>query len=55
LPNSLGSIPQRRETLLRASEFVATVEARQGLKIASPEEIVWWQDWLDNAQLEILP
>ncbi|WP_445819674.1 sugar nucleotidyltransferase [Bradyrhizobium sp. ISRA442] len=40
------------ESLLQASEFMATVEARQGLKIASPEEIAWRQGWIDDSQLE---
>jgi glucose-1-phosphate thymidylyltransferase len=42
------------ESLLQAAEFVATVEARQGLKIACPEEIAWRQNWIDNAQLKRL-
>jgi glucose-1-phosphate thymidylyltransferase len=42
------------ESLLQAAEFVATVEVRQGLKIACPEEIAWWQHWIDDAQLEAL-
>src|SRR5271154_2620604 len=42
------------ESLLQAAEFVATVEARQGLKIACPEEIAWRQHWIDNAQLKRL-
>jgi glucose-1-phosphate thymidylyltransferase len=42
------------ESLRQAGEFMATVEARQGLKIACPEEIAWRQRWIDDAQLEAL-
>lgn len=42
------------ESLRQATEFMATVEARQGLKIACPEEIAWNQGWIDDARLEAL-
>ena len=42
------------ESLLDASQFVATIENRQGLKIACPEEIAYSQGWIDAAQLEKL-
>ncbi|WP_024538115.1 glucose-1-phosphate thymidylyltransferase RfbA [Comamonas badia] len=42
------------ESLLDASQFIATIERRQGLKVACPEEIAWRQRWIDSAQLEKL-
>ncbi|ABM56478.1 glucose-1-phosphate thymidylyltransferase RfbA [Verminephrobacter eiseniae] len=42
------------ESLLQAGQFIATLEHRQGLKIACPEEIAWRQRWIDGAQLERL-
>ena len=42
------------ESLLDASQFIATIEKRQGLKVACPEEIAYRQGWLDAAQLEKL-
>ena len=42
------------ESLLQAGQFVQTLEDRQGLKIACPEEIAWSQGWIDDARLEEL-
>ena len=42
------------ESLLDASQFIATIENRQGLKVSCPEEIAFRQKWIDAAQLEKL-
>jgi len=39
------------ESLIQAGQFVQTIEARQGLKIAAPEEIAWRNGWIDDAEL----
>ncbi|MCC6380381.1 MAG: glucose-1-phosphate thymidylyltransferase RfbA [Burkholderiales bacterium] len=42
------------ESLLEASQYIETIERRQGLKIACPEEIAWRLNWIDDARLESL-
>lgn len=42
------------DSLLEAGHFIATIEKRQGLKIACPEEIAWRNGWIDASQLEAL-
>ncbi|NTV92341.1 MAG: glucose-1-phosphate thymidylyltransferase, partial [Chlorobiaceae bacterium] len=37
-----------------AGHFIETVEKRQGLKIACPEEIAWRKGWIDDRQLRDL-
>ena len=39
------------DSLLEASQFIHTLEKRQGLKICCPEEIAWRQGWIDNDRL----
>jgi len=39
------------DSLLDAGQFIATIERRQGLKIACPEEIAWRQGWIDDEGL----
>jgi glucose-1-phosphate thymidylyltransferase len=38
--------------MLEASQFIHTIENRQGLKVACPEEIAWRNGWIDDARLE---
>lgn len=42
------------DSLMQASNFIQTIEERQGLKVACPEEIAWNQGWIDTSQLEQL-
>jgi glucose-1-phosphate thymidylyltransferase len=42
------------DSLLEAGQFIGTIEKRQGLKVACPEEVAWRQGWIDAAQLEKL-
>ena len=42
------------ESMLEAGQFIYTVEKRQGLKVAAPEEISWRNGWIDSEQLEKL-
>ncbi len=42
------------ESLLEAGQFIATLENRQGLKVACPEELAFRQGWIDARQLESL-
>lgn len=42
------------ESMLEASQFIQTIESRQGLKVCCPEEIAFRQGWVDAAQLEQL-
>lgn len=42
------------DSMLEAGEFVRTLEARQGLRIACPEEIAYRQGWISSVKLRVL-
>ncbi|MFZ6758635.1 glucose-1-phosphate thymidylyltransferase RfbA [Undibacterium sp. Ji50W] len=42
------------ESLLEAGQFIATIEKRQGLKVACPEEIAYYRNYISDADLEKL-
>ncbi len=42
------------QSLLEASNYIETIEARQGLRVCCPEEIAYYRGWIDDAQLKRL-
>lgn len=42
------------DSLLEVGQFIATIEKRQGLKVACPEEVAFRQGWIDMQQLDAL-
>jgi len=42
------------DSLLEAAHYIQTLEKRQGLKVACPEEIAWMLDWITTEQVRML-
>lgn len=42
------------DSLLEAGHYIATLERRQGLKVACPEEVAWRRGWINDEQLEAM-
>ena len=42
------------ESLIEASNFIETIERRQGLKVSCPEEIAWRSGWINNEKIQAL-
>jgi glucose-1-phosphate thymidylyltransferase len=42
------------ESLMQASRFIETIQARQSLRVCCPEEIAYFNGWIDKAQVETL-
>ncbi len=42
------------QSLMEASNFIETIEQRQGLKICCPEEVAWQRRWIDAGQLRAI-
>ncbi len=49
-----GSTPAPTCKLLDAASFISTLQKRQGLQVACPEEIAFAQKWIDAAQIQKL-